>query len=72
MTIQPKFVSYRDTKTQEERKKYVEEQISLGNPKYKPLPIWYKENQEKIKLDKLENYMQVISKYINLKGDKLN
>jgi hypothetical protein len=36
MANQATFVSFRDSKTPEERRKYVDEQIALGNTKYKP------------------------------------
>jgi|TARA_A200000159_G_scaffold124230_1_gene119101 hypothetical protein len=43
-----------DTKSPEERKQYVDEQIALGNPKYKDRNTWLKENADKIRISKLE------------------
>jgi len=48
------FESYMDTKSPEERKQYVDEQIALGNPKYKDRNTWLKENADKIRISKLE------------------
>ena len=48
------FESYMDTKSPEERKQYVDEQIALGNPKYKDRNTWLKENTDKIRISKLE------------------
>ena len=47
MANQATIVSFRDSKTPEERRKYVDEQIALGNKNYKPRPEWIKENQDK-------------------------
>nr|BAR18176.1 hypothetical protein [uncultured Mediterranean phage uvMED] len=51
---QQTFQSYMETKSPEERRKYVEEQIALGNPKYKDRATWTKENADKIRITKLE------------------
>ena len=51
---QSTFESYMDTKSPEERKQYVDEQIALGNPKYKDRNTWLKENTDKIRISKLE------------------
>ena len=51
---QSTFESYMDTKSPQERKQYVDEQIALGNPKYKDRNTWLKENADKIRISKLE------------------
>jgi hypothetical protein len=67
MTEQTTFVSFKDSKSPEEKRQYVKEQLALGNTKYKPTPIWYKENEYKIRFDKLEAkmnqmFIQILSK----------
>ena len=48
------FESYMDTKSPEERKQYIDEQVALGNPKYTERNTWLKENADKIRISKLE------------------
>jgi len=56
MTVleQQSFISYTESKSPEERRQYIEEQIALGNPKYKDRNTWLKENADKIRISKLE------------------
>lgn len=54
------YKSYIETKTPEERKQYVEQQIALGNPKYKNRNTWIKENIDKIRLNNLETVVAKI------------
>ena len=58
MATQATFVSFRESKSPEERRKYVDEQIALGNKKYKPRPEWLKENQDKIRLSIVEDILK--------------
>ena len=58
MATQATFVSFRDSKTPEERRKYVDEQIALGNTKYKPRAKWLQENQDKIRLSIVEDILK--------------
>lgn len=60
MTEQTTFVSFKDSKSPEERIQHVKEQIALGNPTYKPYPEWYKLNENRIRLEKLEAQMEKI------------
>jgi hypothetical protein len=59
------YKSYMETKTQEERKRYVEEQIALGNPKYKPFKEWIANNQDKIEINNLKKELEVLKKFID-------
>ena len=56
MTVleQQSFIPYTESKSPEERRQYIEEQIALGNPKYKDRNTWLKENADKIRISKLE------------------
>ena len=56
MTIleQKSFIPYTESKSPEERRQYIEEQLALGNPKYQPRNTWLKENADKIRISKLE------------------
>tara|TARA_B100000029_G_scaffold345420_1_gene337823 strand:+ start:89 stop:325 length:237 start_codon:yes stop_codon:yes gene_type:complete len=54
MSTQTSFVSYRESKTPEERRAYVDQQIALGNPKYKSRAKWIQENQATIRVGALE------------------
>ena len=56
MTVleQKSFISYTESKSPEERRQYIEEQVALGNPKYKDRNTWLKENADKIRISKLE------------------
>ena len=54
MSTQPSFVSYRESKSPEERRAYVDQQIALGNTKYKPSTTWIQENQATIRVGVLE------------------
>ena len=66
-----KFVSYRESKTPEERRKYVEEQIALGNPKYKSRATWIQENQATIRVGVLEKRVETLEALLKAKTDKL-
>ena len=54
MSTQGEFVSFQVSKTPEERRKYIDEQLALGNTKYKPRADWIKENQATIRVGVLE------------------
>ena len=56
MTVleQQSFIPYTESKSPEERRQYIEEQVALGNPKYLPRNTWLKENSDKIRISKLE------------------
>ena len=54
MSTQSTFVSYRESKSPEERRAYVDQQIALGNPKYKSRSTWIQENQATIRVGILE------------------
>ena len=56
MTVleQQSFIPYSESKSPEERRQYIEEQVALGNPKYQPRNTWLKENADKIRISKLE------------------
>ena len=58
MATQTTFVPFSESKSPEERRKYVDEQIALGNKKYKPRPEWLKENQDKIRLSIVEDILK--------------
>ena len=51
---QETFQSYMETKSPEERKQYIDEQVAQGNPKYTERNTWLKENADKIRISKLE------------------
>ncbi len=55
MTTQAKFVSFRESRTPEQRRAYIEEQLAKGNPKYVDRATWIKNNQDKIRLSILED-----------------
>ena len=54
MSTQTEFVSFQVSKTPEERRAYVDQQIALGNTKYKPRATWIQENQATIRVGILE------------------
>ena len=57
------YKSYTQTKSPEERKQYVQQQIALGNPKYKNRNDWIKENIDKIRLNNLVTVVaQILAK----------
>ena len=58
MATQVTFVPFRESKSPEERRKYVDEQIALGNTKYKPRAKWLEENQDKIRLSIVEDILK--------------
>ena len=58
MGTQATFVSFRESKSPEERRKYIDEQIALGNPKYKDRATWLRENQDKIRLSIVEDILK--------------
>jgi len=62
MTVleQKSFISYTESKSPEERRQYIEEQVALGNPKYQPRNTWLKENADKIRISKLETQVNEI------------
>ena len=71
MSTQSTFVSYRESKTPEQRRAYVEEQIALGNKKYKPRPDWIKENQATIRVGVLEKRVATLEALLIDKKNKL-
>ena len=60
MSTQPSFVSYRESKTPEERSAWEEAQIALGNKKILSKKEWYEKNKVDIKLENLDKKMDLI------------
>ena len=71
MSTQPSFVSYRESKSPEERRAYVDQQIALGNTKYKPSTTWIQENQATIRVGVLEKRVETLEALLKAKNDKL-
>ena len=71
MSTQAQFVSYRDSKSPEERRAYVEQQIALGNPKYKSRATWIQENQATIRVGILEKRVETLESLLKDKINKL-
>ena len=71
MSTQPSFVSYRESKSPEERREYVDQQIALGNPKYKSRATWIQENQATIRVGVLEKRVETLEALLKAKTDKL-
>ena len=71
MTTQGEFVSFQVSKTPEERRAYVEQQIALGNPKYKPRATWIQENQPTIRVGILEKRVATLEALLIDKKNKL-
>ena len=71
MSTQPSFVSYRESKSPEERRAYVYQQIALGNPKYKSRATWIQENQATIRVGVLEKRVETLEALLKAKTDKL-
>tara|TARA_B100000214_G_C23690194_1_gene500481 strand:+ start:140 stop:361 length:222 start_codon:yes stop_codon:yes gene_type:complete len=71
MSTQGEFVSFQVSKTPEERRAYVEQQIALGNPKYKDRKTWIQENQATIRVGVLEKRVETLEALLKAKTDKL-
>ena len=71
MSTQQSFVSYRESKSPEERRAYVDQQIALGNTKYKPRATWIQENQATIRVGILEKRVETLESLIKDKINKL-
>ena len=71
MSTQGEFVSFQVSKTPEERRAYVEQQIALGNPKYKDRKTWIQENQATIRVGVLEKKVETLETLLKAKTDKL-
>ena len=71
MSTQTEFVSFQVSKTPEERRAYVEQQIALGNPKYKSRSTWIQENQATIRVGILEKRVETLEALLKAKTDKL-
>ena len=71
MSTQTSFVSYRESKTPEERRAYVDQQIALGNPKYKSRSTWIQENQATIRVGVLEKRVATLEALLIDKKNKL-
>ena len=71
MSTQPSFVSYRESKSPEERRAYVDQQIALGNTKYKPRATWIQETQATIRVGVLEKKVETLEALLKAKNDKL-
>ena len=71
MSTQGEFVSFQVSKTPEERRKYVEEQIALGSTKYKPRATWIQENQATIRVGILEKRVETLESLLKDKINKL-
>ena len=71
MSTQTEFVSFQVSKTPEERRAYVEQQIALGNPKYKSRSTWIQENQATIRVGVLEKRVETLEALLKAKTDKL-
>jgi hypothetical protein len=69
MAEQQAFVPFSESKTPEERTKWVDEQRALGNPKILPKGEWYKKNEVKIRISNLEQEVKSL-KDIFLKFNK--
>ena len=71
MSTQGEFVSFQVSKTPEERRAYVEQQIALGNPKYKDRKTWIQENQATIRVGVLEKRVKTLEAILIDKKNKL-
>jgi hypothetical protein len=71
MSTQGEFVSFQVSKTPEERRAYVDQQIALGNPKYKDRKTWIQENQATIRVGVLEKRVETLEALLKAKTDKL-
>ena len=71
MTTQGEFVSFQVSKTPEERRAYVDQQIALGNTKYKPRATWIQENQATIRVGILEKRVETLESLLKDKINKL-
>ena len=71
MSTQQSFVSYRESKTPEERRAYVDQQIALGSTKYKSRATWIQENQATIRVGVLEKRVETLEALLKAKTDKL-
>ena len=71
MSTQTEFVSFQVSKTPEERRAYVEQQIALGNPKYKDRATWIQENQPTIRVGILEKRVATLEALLIDKKNKL-
>ena len=71
MSTQTEFVSFQVSKTPEERRAYVEQQIALGNPKYKSRSTWIQENQATIRVGILEKRVATLEALLIDKKNKL-
>ena len=71
MSTQGEFVSFQVSKTPEERRAYVDQQIALGNTKYKPRATWIQENQATIRVGVLEKKVETLEALLKAKTDKL-
>ena len=71
MSTQTSFVSYRESKSPEERRAYVDQQIALGNPKYKSRATWIQENQATIRVGVLEKRVETLEAMLIDKKNKL-
>ena len=71
MSTQTEFVSFQVSKTPEERRAYVDQQIALGNTKYKPRATWIQENQATIRVGILEKRVETLEALLKAKTDKL-
>ena len=71
MSTQSEFVSFQVSKTPEERRAYVDQQIALGNTKYKPRATWIQENQESIRVGILEKRVETLESLLKDKINKL-
>jgi len=71
MSTQGEFVSFQVSKTPEERRAYVDQQIALGNTNYKPRATWIKENQATIRVGILEKRVETLEALLKAKADKL-
>ena len=71
MSTQGQFVSYRESKTPEERRAYVDQQIALGSTKYKPRATWIQENQATIRVGILEKRVATLEALLIDKKNKL-
>tara|TARA_R100000482_G_C5036971_1_gene106587 strand:- start:161 stop:382 length:222 start_codon:yes stop_codon:yes gene_type:complete len=71
MSTQGEFVSFQVSKTPEERRAYVDQQIALGNPKYKDRKTWIQENQATIRVGVLEKRVETLEALLIDKKNKL-
>ena len=71
MAEQQAFVPFSESKTPEERTKWVDEQRALGNPKILPKAEWFKQNGLRIEVSNLKKEVKslkdIVLKFVSSK-----